>query len=178
MEKLTCQYCGKSSPEVVLEVDHVTPVSKGGTNEFENLITSCRECNRGKSDHEVIPTELDVDWNNVFSIWDKQKEVDEVIEDCKNKLKEALVKLKELKTGEIDNTLRYIDTIFKNPLEDLNVQNQLAQGKSLEQVIQYYWELTGELKYQKLLEENKYEFEIKIKLDEGDQGEANCFSKR
>lgn len=28
----TCQYCGKQPPGVVLHVDHITPVSKGGTN--------------------------------------------------------------------------------------------------------------------------------------------------
>jgi HNH endonuclease/Replication initiation and membrane attachment len=30
-------------------VDHVIPVARGGTDAFENLITSCRECNSGKS---------------------------------------------------------------------------------------------------------------------------------
>ena len=44
----TCQYCGRKTPEVILELDHVIPVSKGGTNDFDNLITSCFECNRGK----------------------------------------------------------------------------------------------------------------------------------
>lgn len=28
----TCQYCGKRAPDVVLEVDHIKPVSKGGSN--------------------------------------------------------------------------------------------------------------------------------------------------
>ena len=45
-----CQYCGKGLPEVILEVDHITPVSKGGDNTMNNLITSCFDCNRGKSD--------------------------------------------------------------------------------------------------------------------------------
>lgn len=44
----TCQYCGKRPPEVVLEVDHIHPVSKGGDDELINLITSCFDCNRGK----------------------------------------------------------------------------------------------------------------------------------
>jgi len=44
----TCQYCGRKAPEVKLEVDHLLPVSKGGTDEFDNLVTSCRECNSGK----------------------------------------------------------------------------------------------------------------------------------
>jgi 5-methylcytosine-specific restriction endonuclease McrA len=46
----TCQYCGRKPPEVTLEVDHIFPVDKGGTNDPSNLITSCYDCNRGKSD--------------------------------------------------------------------------------------------------------------------------------
>lgn len=45
-----CQYCGASAPDVILEVDHINPVSKGGENDLLNLITSCRGCNAGKSD--------------------------------------------------------------------------------------------------------------------------------
>ena len=43
-----CQYCGQSAPDVVLEVDHIVPVAEGGDNDIMNLITSCRDCNRGK----------------------------------------------------------------------------------------------------------------------------------
>lgn len=54
----TCQYCGKKPPEALLEVDHIVPVAKGGENDESNLITSCFECNRGKSARplgEVLP---------------------------------------------------------------------------------------------------------------------------
>lgn len=44
----TCQYCGRTPPQVVLEVDHVVPVVEGGTNTEVNLLTSCWECNSGK----------------------------------------------------------------------------------------------------------------------------------
>lgn len=47
-DKFTCQYCGKSAPDVVLEIDHIHPVSKDGKNDIMNLITSCFDCNRGK----------------------------------------------------------------------------------------------------------------------------------
>lgn len=47
-DKFTCQYCGRMAPDVILEVDHIKPVAEGGTNEMINLITSCRDCNRGK----------------------------------------------------------------------------------------------------------------------------------
>ena len=47
-DKFTCQYCGRKSPDVILEVDHIKPVAEGGNNGILNLITSCRDCNRGK----------------------------------------------------------------------------------------------------------------------------------
>ena len=48
-DSFTCQYCGRKAPDVILNVDHIVPVSKGGTNDILNLITSCFECNNGKS---------------------------------------------------------------------------------------------------------------------------------
>lgn len=48
-DNFTCQYCGRKTPEVILEVDHIIPSSKGGEDDESNLITSCFECNRGKS---------------------------------------------------------------------------------------------------------------------------------
>lgn len=50
-DHFTCQYCGKKPPEVLLEVDHIHPYSKGGTDDEINLTTSCEDCNRGKSAH-------------------------------------------------------------------------------------------------------------------------------
>jgi 5-methylcytosine-specific restriction endonuclease McrA len=48
-DKFTCVLCGKSGRSLTsLEVDHKIPVSKGGTNDFDNLQTLCFECNRGK----------------------------------------------------------------------------------------------------------------------------------
>jgi hypothetical protein len=47
-DNFTCRYCGRKTPQVVLEVDHIIPVSKGGTDDMDNLVTSCWECNRGK----------------------------------------------------------------------------------------------------------------------------------
>lgn len=48
-DSFTCQYCGRKAPDVVLEVDHINPVSKGGENSIINYVTSCFDCNRGKS---------------------------------------------------------------------------------------------------------------------------------
>jgi len=48
-DDFTCQYCGKRPPDTVLEVDHITPRSRGGTDNIDNLATSCFDCNRGKA---------------------------------------------------------------------------------------------------------------------------------
>jgi hypothetical protein len=45
----TCQYCGQSAPDVVLHVDHVEPVSLGGSDKPDNLLTACQDCNLGKA---------------------------------------------------------------------------------------------------------------------------------
>ncbi len=52
-DSFTCQYCGQKSPEVILHVDHISPVSKGGSNEIVNLVTSCADCNSGKGAREL-----------------------------------------------------------------------------------------------------------------------------
>jgi len=48
-DKFTCQYCGQSSPDVILHIDHIHPISEGGEDDLLNLVTSCRDCNLGKS---------------------------------------------------------------------------------------------------------------------------------
>lgn len=52
-DSFKCQYCGKSAPEVVLEVDHIKPVAEGGKTTMLNLITACRDCNRGKGKRKL-----------------------------------------------------------------------------------------------------------------------------
>lgn len=47
-DAFSCQYCGATPPGVVLEADHIHPVSQGGKNHIDNLITACFDCNRGK----------------------------------------------------------------------------------------------------------------------------------
>lgn len=44
-----CHYCGARAGDVELHIDHVTPRSKGGTDDEENLVPACPHCNGGKS---------------------------------------------------------------------------------------------------------------------------------
>jgi CRISPR/Cas system Type II protein with McrA/HNH and RuvC-like nuclease domain len=42
-----CVYCGSKKD---LTLDHVLPKSRGGGNDWNNLVTSCMKCNRRKAD--------------------------------------------------------------------------------------------------------------------------------
>ena len=57
-----CRYCGCRAPEVKLTVDHVLPVALGGSDEPENLVAACRDCNSGKSSTKPTdPLVADID---------------------------------------------------------------------------------------------------------------------
>ena len=47
-----CLLCGAGPKDAVLEVDHIVPRSKGGSNDLSNLQVLCRTCNRGKSNRD------------------------------------------------------------------------------------------------------------------------------
>jgi hypothetical protein len=50
-DNFTCRYCGRSPfrDGVTLHVDHKVSVNDGGETVLENLVTSCSDCNFGKS---------------------------------------------------------------------------------------------------------------------------------
>ena len=52
-DNFTCCKCGNSThnePNLLLEIDHIIPVAKGGLTKEDNLQTLCWKCNRAKSD--------------------------------------------------------------------------------------------------------------------------------
>lgn len=53
----TCCICGNSiqkEPNLLLEIDHIIPVSKGGKTTEDNLQTLCWKCNRSKSNKLIV----------------------------------------------------------------------------------------------------------------------------
>ncbi|WP_111884015.1 HNH endonuclease [Acinetobacter sp. CFCC 11171] len=86
-DQFKCQYCGKASPDVILHVDHINPVSKGGDNDILNLITSCQDCNSGKSDRLLSDT----------TTLDKQRKMLEELDERRKQLQMMLDWREELK---------------------------------------------------------------------------------
>ena len=55
----TCQYCGRRKSDLrgrqFLTRDHVRPISRGGLNTWDNVVTSCSTCNNRKGG--LLPSE-------------------------------------------------------------------------------------------------------------------------
>ena len=54
-DNYTCQICGATVKDgAKLEIDHIKPVSKGGTNNENNLQVLCQQCNREKHNRDDL----------------------------------------------------------------------------------------------------------------------------
>lgn len=71
-----CAYCGKTPPQVTLEVDHIEPKSKGGKDDINNLITACFDCNRGKQNIPLttIPSKIAI---NIDVLREQEEQIKE-----------------------------------------------------------------------------------------------------
>lgn len=53
-DNFKCQYCGRSKDDgIKLVLDHKIPYSDGGKDDYHNLITTCEDCNNGKSNKRI-----------------------------------------------------------------------------------------------------------------------------
>ena len=102
----TCRYCGKMAPDVELQVDHIYPVSKGGTNSLDNLVAACVECNSGKSngvlkhipdtiknpEPQMLRGKVKMLQNKINALEEKNERLRRLLQcanvDCENALKE------------------------------------------------------------------------------------------
>lgn len=65
-DDFACVYCGAMPARSELHVDHVMPVSLGGSDDASNLATSCQDCNNGKaSSAPDAPTVAEIDERNL-----------------------------------------------------------------------------------------------------------------
>ena len=103
-DNFACQYCGAKATDdnVLLEIDHIVPVSQGGGNNIENLITSCKKCNMGKGVKKLGAKKR---------LTLRQKEIREL--EQKREQLEAYIKSRLNKTEEIKPLIDYINHIIK-----------------------------------------------------------------
>lgn len=106
-----CGYCGKTPPEVVLEVDHIDPKSKGGKDEINNYLTACFDCNRGKKDIPLTKAPAQLSENL------------EILKLKEDQLKEYRKFVKKIETR-INNDIRSIDIIYQEAYPDWQLSKQ------------------------------------------------------
>lgn len=131
----TCQYCGATPPTVVLEVDHIEPVSLGGTNDEWNLLTSCFDCNRGKSDKplSVLPESLAERRERLAEAEDQIQAYRELMERIREREEadiwtviEALYGESETRQGRYDSVKRFLTYL---PLHEVVEAAEIARAK-------------------------------------------------
>jgi hypothetical protein len=110
-DSFSCQYCGRAAPIVVLNVDHIRPVADGGGSEILNLITSCFDCNSGKSDRLL----------NDDTVLAKQMLQAKLLSEKREQIKMIASwrqSLKDLDLQELEVFEEYFDTNFEISLSD------------------------------------------------------------
>ena len=125
-DSFTCQYCGRTAPDVVLEVDHIIPVAKGGDNSLTNLITACFDCNRGKRDKKLTDSQ---------SMKIQKEELDRL-----NKRKEQLEMMAKWKLELFDIENQEVDKIIDliNETMCINISLTDCGRKNLKKHIKEY----------------------------------------
>lgn len=93
-----CQYCGAHPPDVALHVDHIHPVAEGGTNEIENLVTSCEPCNLGKGARllSVTPKSLAMQAKEVAEREEQLRGYQEILEARRDRIEDELWRVAEV----------------------------------------------------------------------------------
>jgi 5-methylcytosine-specific restriction protein A len=64
-----CYYCGRKFKPHELTMDHLIPLSRGGTSERFNIVPACKECNNKKK--YLLPAE----WDDYINTIKKSKDI-------------------------------------------------------------------------------------------------------
>jgi len=94
-----CQYCGRTPPDVVLEVDHIIPKATGGQDTIHNYITACVDCNRGKGSTKLDSVPVGVQ-DNLTQLRDKRRQL------------KAYNKFLQDLQEETENAIEQVDAVF------------------------------------------------------------------
>lgn len=109
----TCQYCGRSpqNQSITLQVDHIISVKNGGTNDRNNLITSCWDCNIGKGKKTTLLPNIPDKALELELVQDRLAQVIAI-----NKYQE---KINKAKAKVVKHQYKQIDDLTKNYIDSL-----------------------------------------------------------
>ncbi len=118
-----CQYCGAHPPNVVLECDHIIPVSEGGSDDMDNLVAACFSCNRGKSNISLtlVPRSLAEKADEISEREDQLRGYSEVMEGRRQRLEDQAWKIMDLLYPGSDSVPRDSFNSTKKFIEKLGI---------------------------------------------------------
>ena len=58
-DKNTCYICKRKLRKYERTLDHIIPLSKGGTDSYSNLYTCCKKCNQNKGSTIISTTRVE-----------------------------------------------------------------------------------------------------------------------
>jgi len=70
-----CYYCLTDLGEAVINVEHIRPMSAGGTNDYNNMVLSCRECNKNKGSRVLSKQERKLLREIMQEVVEKKQEI-------------------------------------------------------------------------------------------------------
>lgn len=124
-DAFTCQYCGKQPPDTVLHLDHIKPVSKGGKNTLLNLVTSCQECNLGKSNKELSDdSAIKKQQKQLSDMAEKKAQIEMMID-----WRESLINSDKLLSSSVKNIIDdYMDGYSVSETGLLNIEKAIKKS--------------------------------------------------
>lgn len=124
-DSFTCQYCGRSAPDVILHVDHIKPICEGGDNDILNLVTSCADCNGGKGGRELSDdTAIKKKTNQLKVLQEKREQLDMMVE-----WQESLSNLDEYA---VEKAVEYYNSLI-GPEYEVNDNGYITVGEIVKQ---------------------------------------------
>ena len=133
-DSFKCQYCGAHPPSVVLHVDHILAVSRGGTNVIDNLVAACQPCNSGKGVRNLstIPQSLAEKASDVAEREDQLRGYQDILEARRERLDAECWRVLEAIYGPLEKAKNVDYLSVQRFIEAIGVHRALdAVDKSL-----------------------------------------------
>ena len=140
-DNYTCRYCHNSiskEPNLLLEIDHIIPLSKGGKTEERNLQTLCWKCNRSKGNKIIqnieIGEQLQNDLQDVGYLNDRlaPEKINQSDDNYGSSLKlKNEQELKSQRIKELTKQINNIEKIKSETLQESSVSDSIESSNKI-----------------------------------------------
>lgn len=127
-----CRECGKSKNDgISLEIDHIFPLSKGGSTTPDNLWTLCRDCNQAKKDDVWKDDEIEITKNELKNLKNQLHEAEDKLKQSTNKdeILDYKFKIKKIKKEYIPQVQNKLNKLIQEETK-LKAERKAQQNEN------------------------------------------------